>query len=179
MGATFEDGILADFITAGTLYGILVKAGAIESADGRISINLNTNGGPAQFNTGIKTNKSIEVFDQTENFPMFVVKKIQSGTNEFLHITGYDGAYNVIFDVQNTENSQGLKASIMELRSTNNGFINFIASPSVSQIDMRSTGGSFNLESRTDGGYLQLPKDTYKKLSWKSNGDGTYTLIGQ
>ena len=179
LGATLKDGIVADFITAGTLYGMLVKAGAIESADGRVYINLNTNGDPAQFNTGIKTNESIEVFDQAENFAMFEVKKIQSGDKEFLFISGYDGAYNTIFNVQNTENDQGLKASTMELRSTTSGYIDFVASSSVSQIGMRSTGGNLNLESRTDGGYLQLPKDTYKKLSWKSNGDGTYTLIGQ
>ena len=56
MGATFESGILAEFITAGTLYGMLVKAGYIESADGKIKIDLNNNAGSAVFNSGVSTN---------------------------------------------------------------------------------------------------------------------------
>jgi phage-related protein len=40
MGATFDDGIVADFITAGTLYGLLVKAGMIQSEDGSLNIDL-------------------------------------------------------------------------------------------------------------------------------------------
>lgn len=42
LGATLKNGIVADFITAGTLYGMLVKAGAIQSADGTLNIDLNT-----------------------------------------------------------------------------------------------------------------------------------------
>lgn len=56
IGATLNDGIVADFITAGTLYGILVKAGAIESADGKIQIDLGSDERMPVFNTGISTN---------------------------------------------------------------------------------------------------------------------------
>lgn len=56
LGASFDSGILAEFITAGTLYGMLIKAGTIESDDGSIRIDLNTNGVGPIFNTGISTN---------------------------------------------------------------------------------------------------------------------------
>lgn len=56
LGASFDSGILAEFITAGTLYGMLIKAGTIMSEDGSIKIDLNTNGVGPIFNTGISTN---------------------------------------------------------------------------------------------------------------------------
>lgn len=56
IGASFDSGILADFITAGTLYGLLIKAGTIMSEDGRVKIDLNTQGAQAVFNTSIRTN---------------------------------------------------------------------------------------------------------------------------
>ena len=42
MGATFEDGFLADFIQAGTLNANLIKAGILQSKDGGFSLNLET-----------------------------------------------------------------------------------------------------------------------------------------
>lgn len=55
IGASFDSGILAEFVTAGTLYGMLLKAGAIESENGDIRIDLTTNS-RATFNSGISTN---------------------------------------------------------------------------------------------------------------------------
>ena len=56
LGASFDTGIIADFITAGTLYGLILKAGHILSDDGKISIDLNAGAGSAVFNSGISTN---------------------------------------------------------------------------------------------------------------------------
>lgn len=42
MGATFDEGILADFIRAGTLNANLIRAGVLQSADGSFRLNLNT-----------------------------------------------------------------------------------------------------------------------------------------
>lgn len=55
---TIDGTFNADFILAGTLYGILVKAGRIESADGKIVIDLSSTESSAmpRFNTGISTN---------------------------------------------------------------------------------------------------------------------------
>lgn len=55
IGASLVTGIAAHFIAAGTLYGMLVKAGAIESEDGKIIIDLSGGKEPV-FNTGITTN---------------------------------------------------------------------------------------------------------------------------
>lgn len=56
LGASLDGGILADLITAGTLYGLLIKAGTIMSEDGRIKIDLNSAGAQAVFNSSIRTN---------------------------------------------------------------------------------------------------------------------------
>ena len=55
IGATLQGGIVADFITAGVLRGILVQAGAIKSADEKIFIDLSS-GSSAVFNSGISSN---------------------------------------------------------------------------------------------------------------------------
>jgi phage-related protein len=41
LGATLSDGIIADFITAGTLNADLIRAGTLRSKDGSVEININ------------------------------------------------------------------------------------------------------------------------------------------
>ena len=53
---TIDGHFNADFITAGTLYGLLFKAGIIQSVDGKITIDLGSNASMPVFNTGISTN---------------------------------------------------------------------------------------------------------------------------
>lgn len=43
LGATFDDGIIADFITAGSLNADLIKTGTIKSKDGSVEINIGDN----------------------------------------------------------------------------------------------------------------------------------------
>ena len=73
MGASFDSGILADFITAGTLYGLLIKAGTIMSEDGRVKIDLNTQGAQAIFNTSIRTNGLYVQSEADNSKPVFDV----------------------------------------------------------------------------------------------------------
>jgi len=83
LGASLDGGILADFITAGTLYGMLIKAGAIESADGKIKIDLSDGTAPI-FNTGISTNGITVRADEAEQPDLFVIEvrdhTFQNGT---------------------------------------------------------------------------------------------------
>ena len=73
IGASFDSGILAEFITAGTLYGMLIKAGVIESEDGKIRIDLNTNGLGAVFNKGIIANDLLIQADVNNPISVFQV----------------------------------------------------------------------------------------------------------
>lgn len=43
LGATLDNGIIADFITAGTLNADLIRAGTLKSKDGTVEININDN----------------------------------------------------------------------------------------------------------------------------------------
>lgn len=72
LGASLDGGILADFITAGTLYGMLIKAGSIESEDGKIKIDLSGGAAPV-FNTGISTNGIIVRADEVGQPNLFWV----------------------------------------------------------------------------------------------------------
>ena len=64
LGATLKDGIVADFITAGVLRGIIVQAGAVKSEDEKIFIDLSSGAGYAIFNSGISTNGLVVRDDQ-------------------------------------------------------------------------------------------------------------------
>lgn len=84
MGASFDNGILADFITAGTLYGLLIKAGTIVSEDGRVKINLNSQGDRAAvFNSSIRTN-GLSVQSEADN--SIPILDVSSSPNEMFWI---------------------------------------------------------------------------------------------
>jgi phage-related protein len=53
---TIDGKFNADWIYTGTLYGLLFKAGLIESIDGKIKIDLSQESSEPVFNTGISTN---------------------------------------------------------------------------------------------------------------------------
>lgn len=90
MGATFDSGIVAEFITAGTLYGMLLKAGAIESDDGKIRIDLDDTSNTAYFDAGIQSN-SFKVRPEGEPL-LFRIESARSGSfnnQPFFYMEGY------------------------------------------------------------------------------------------
>lgn len=181
IGATLKDGIVADFITAGTLYGLLFKAGAIESLDGKISIDLESGSRPI-FNTGIQTNNEIVVMDEKEKTPLFFVKREKnfSGVEHF-SLAGFDGAYNYVFRVDRSFDTSGnVVGTTLEVISDDASFSARVSGYD-SSLSVRGNAGSVTLgvHEKWDGAYLTIPGEAAKILSWKDNGDGTYTLIGQ
>lgn len=74
---TIDGQLCADFITAGTLYGLLFKAGIIQSADGKITIDLGKDGYGPVFNTGIRTN-GLDVMGEETNVSVFSVETYPS-----------------------------------------------------------------------------------------------------
>jgi phage minor structural protein len=62
MGATFKDGIIADFITAGTLNAALVKSGVLSSVDGKAFFDLENSKIVVKDDYGIRSEMSSGVF---------------------------------------------------------------------------------------------------------------------
>ena len=81
---TIDGKFNADWIYAGTLYGLLFKAGTIESIDGKISIDLSGTANMPIFNTGVSTNGLVVRGDEANANRLFSVnaRKIE-GTNVF------------------------------------------------------------------------------------------------
>lgn len=181
IGASLADGIVADFITAGTLYGLLFKAGAIESLDGKISIDLESGSRPI-FNTGIQTNNEIIVMDEKEKTPLFFVKREKNSNGvEYFSLAGFDGAYNYVFRVNRLFDTSGnVTGTTLESISDDASFTASVSGYD-SSISVRGNAGSVTLgvNEAWDGAYLTIPGEAPMTLSWKDNGDGTYTLIGQ
>ena len=63
---TIDGKFNADMILTGTLFGILIKACRIESANGKISIDLSDEAATPRFNTGISTNGVVIRADETD-----------------------------------------------------------------------------------------------------------------
>lgn len=152
MGATFEDGIIADFITAGTLYGLRVKAGMIESEDGSLKIDLSSNKVIIDVSaTGGATTGKVEISREG--------------------IIGYGYDYDKGDYVKSLLVMPGYKNSENGGSATT---INSFQSPFGMVIS--TGGGEAQILDFAPVGKLQIKRKT---VSWKDNGDGTYTLIGQ
>ena len=181
IGATFNDGIIADFITAGTLYGLLFKAGAIESLDGKISIDLESGSKPI-FNTGIQTNNEIVVMDEKEETPLFFVKREKNSNGvEYFSLAGFDGAYNYVFRVNRLFDTSGNVTGTTLVAISDDASFTASVSGYDSSISVRGNAGrvSLGVNENWGGAYLTIPGEAPMTLSWKDNGDGTHTLIGE
>lgn len=183
LGATLEGGIVADFITAGTLYGLLFKAGFIESLDGKIVIDLNSGTMPI-FNTGIQTNNEFVVINESGQYPMFTIKRrTNQWGKEYFEVSGYDGEYSEIFKItRGFDISNGSPiATAFELKS-GNSLCDISTSEYDQRILFRSDAGSFDLGVNNSWGtaYMSLPQDTVtRKLSWEYSEElRKYVLCG-
>ena len=177
---TIDGKFVADFIASGTLYGLLFKAGMIESLDGDIKIDL-TSGSRAVFNSGLQTNKDLVVMDVEDSFPLFKVESTNAGANKAFSMSGFDGAYNYVFNVGRVrdiaDNIVGTQLSVIHEES----YVDIEASREHPGIVMRGVIGSldFGINENWGGAYLQLPNEVARVLSWRENADGTYTLVGR
>lgn len=153
LGATLKDGIVADFITTGNLNANLIKTGTIESPNGNIKINISD--GDFSFLTSEKDDPEKYEFDS------------------FYGFVGYG------YDKVSGEFVRSLK--LTPGRRTQPGVRNATVIGTFNNMPLYIAGGSTTLgdpETQTDisGSSVRI---LYKSVSWKDNGDGTFTLIGQ
>ena len=181
IGASFESGILAEFITAGTLYGMLIKAGLIESLDGKISLDL-SNGNKAVFNSGIVSN-DIAITPKDSDFPLFRVYRVESyeGWPESFAMDGHYPDGNLLFGVSERMASDGsIFGSQLTIYGRTGESAGFIASSEGQSMVLYSSGEHLILGMNNLGDpYLKIPGYLPMTISWKLNEDGTYTLIGE
>lgn len=180
---TLDGNFNADFISSGTLYGLLFKAGRIESLDGKIKIDLST-GSDAVFNSGLQTNNKIAVKAENGSWDMFVVerKKNRYG-KEYFDFAGYDGeSYNYVFHITRSFDTDGNTiGTSFEVNSGENR-CSIDASPNQSSIRARTEGAGaveIGVNTARNATYLRLNDGTIKDLSWKYSSEiGKYVLCG-
>ncbi len=177
---TLDGNFVADFITSGTLYGLLFKAGMIESLDGDIKIDLSS-GNRAIFNSGLQTNKEFVVMDTESDFPLLKIESLFIDNKKRFSMKGFNGAYNEIFSVGQTSDIDGNPVGTTLSLTHEDGSLTIQASNDTPGIYINSENGDLNLalNPNWDGAYLQIPNAAPMVLSWMDNGDGTYTLIGR
>lgn len=154
---TIDGNFVADFITTGTLDASLIKSGTITSADGSITIDL--------------VNNKLAINIQKDNGLNRRVEFLSSG------IWGYGqdsdtGKMNPVLLIMpavtgsNTTNSTNI--------SSGHGADLVLSSNSYVEDGVTKDGGFVCV----GGASSSKVKIKGKTLSWKPNGDGTYTLIG-
>jgi phage minor structural protein len=181
LGATLKDGIVADFITAGTLYGLLFKAGFIESLDGKIKIDLQSANMPI-FNTGIQTNNKFVVVDEFDNSTLFKVSREKYGDVEYSDISGFNDNGEYIFHITKSfdATSGQTKGTAFSVHHGNSDVSVSVSDNNMSFVG-QSSGGYFNIDVNNNELRLILPGDnSQKKVSWKKSEElGCYVLCGE
>lgn len=153
MGATLEGGFLADFITAGTLNASLIKTGTIKSSDGSLEFDLINN--RFTFYAQKYDNKIGFEFDPMYGFVGFGYDVATGGLSKFLRVFPGSRAQTGSYVTPLITTFDGLMLSIYGNGGTNVG--NYFS-------DTKIEGKSVLVNG--------------KVVSWKANGDGTFTLIG-
>lgn len=206
-GATLKDGLLAKFITAANLVagtirsadgtsflldldnGIMnMSAGTIQSANGKIVIDLTGATAIPVFNTGISTNGLIVRADEAGAPELLTLRAAQIGDGGYigvLKLTGIEGnALARICEDYTADNERTGARFDLYSRDDSTAIITRVVDGRAS-IDMMTTDSEgavhtkVRLSADEEYGYLNTNYINARKISWKSNGDGTYTLIGE
>lgn len=203
MGATFESGIVAEFITAGTLYGMLLKAGAIESNDGKIRIDLSDTSKTAYFDAGIQSNSFMVVPENKKNVLFRVeertsitgapVCRIEANTSagkpmlrvsEVFDGNGYPSGPRFVLYGDEYETyvdlSADYKGGWLQIKGQNSN-AELVSSAGESSLRFSGYGDEAMAIgfSYAGGAYIDLPEVGRLLLDVSLNQDGTYNLIGR
>lgn len=159
-----------------------IAAGILSSADGKIQIDL-TGGNVPVFNSSISTNglvvrsdeaeaqKLVEVFAQRTPWGNYFGSLRFNGTNGapiFLVSELFDSATHEPIGVTAEFANQTLDKLIDVLAGTGYAKFSFVTDG--------TEAGSVGVNDTSS--FLNIDRINGKTVSWKSNGDGTYTLIG-
>jgi phage-related protein len=168
---TIDGKFNADFILAGVIKGMAIESGVIQSADGKLVINLdtgvfsvNSENGTKLFDVATKVfdvdgkeRAELSLYDVEGNQIVRIVEDI-TRTGAGVEVSSNDGKLKARF--QATNNSAGVNL--------------MLGGKSVAQLGVTASGYTV-----VSAGQVSCDQIIGKEISWKSNGDGTYTLIGK
>ena len=197
---TIDGKFNADWIAAGTLYGILVKAGTIQSADGKITIDLNSEAGKAIFNSGVSTNSFTLRGDTIGAKDLIYADAVSINGQDTVRILFYTGdgrAVGAMSNLFDGEDQIGLqyraynvgagneRKSGVDIRAgykngeSESGFFLVDGSNNDAVRGYFKIRGESNQESEIVAHNASFDKFDGKKLFWRIQNDGTYALMGR
>lgn len=180
---TIDGKFNADMILTGTLFGILIKACRIESANGKISIDLSDETATPVFNTRISTN-GINVRSDETNAPyLFLLEAVKYAdfdkyTAQML-MTSIDG--NELFRMYELCDSTGTQVGPIAKWKSKNGEYSAIiqASDEITGFWLYNGETPVGGICYSDGEmHVLTQKLNGKTISWGELSDGTCVLIG-
>jgi phage minor structural protein len=181
---TIDGKFNADFVAAGTLFGLLFKAGTIESVDGKIVIDLSTEGSAAKFSSGISANKYILRGDQIDAKMLMTASAARADERDTINIIFYtDDGYGVggisnMFSQNNVPiglqyrafslDEEGNRGNYVDINTSENGYAEFALRNSEGKaIGRIHTSGSENTESTLSVDNAYFSKLGGKDLIWR------------
>lgn len=189
---TIDGKFNADWIYTGTLYGLLFKAGLIESIDGKIKIDLGQESSEPVFNTGISTNGLTVRADEAGAKALIQVKakKTSGGVNygqaQFFSVNGTELAYlSELFSDDSGTIPVGSRFEMLSQNWMRGLFLNasnddsgiYVYTEGFHVGDFRATGSFADGTARSE---LWTDVINEKAISWEySNELGKYVLCGE
>ena len=153
---TIDGKFNADWIYTGTLYGLLFKAGLIESIDGKIKIDLSQESSEPVFNTGISTNG-------------LTIRADEAGAKKLIHVEAKKSSGGVNYGQARFYSTNGNMLSLLtEVFEDSSGTI-----PVGSQFELFDQDGSYGafLSASTNGSgmYVHIGGNTAGGIVAKGN----------
>jgi hypothetical protein len=182
-----EDGqvyINASYILSGELLADLIKGGTLSSKNGKIQIDLGDGESMPIFNTGISVNGITVRGDATDEESLFEVSVHLASTGQyFSDLTLKSATGEKLLAISETFESDDLSQSTgisIRLASIDGAYEAILGSyNSHAGLWLYQNGEIVGSVIASEGGVaLNVSKVNGKTVSWKSNGDGTYSLIG-
>ena len=173
--------LTAESILSKTLEGILLKAGRIESSNGKITIDLSDTEEQPIFNTGIKTNGLTVRNENNPNLDLFHVEASENYGHETFTMEGRTSSGNLLLRISELFSDYGPDGLEFTLQDQKNSCgLNFSVYSGTPQINFLVNGSVIGTISASENDIrLSLPGIIgAQRLFFQPNGDGTYTLMG-
>lgn len=176
-GLFMKDGVL--YVNASYLV-----SGVIKSENGKLVIDLSGESEPS-FNTGISTNGLNIRADEAGSEALFCMDARQLNTGLWYGALNFKSTNGTLLlslaESFNASSTAPVGVGLRMQNQTNNRTVSISTGDDICGLTLLGDGSSVGgLQVLTDGtSQLTINKINGKTVSWKDNGDGTFTLIGQ
>lgn len=182
---TIDGNFVADFITTGNLSASIIKTGVFQSADGKISIDLNGGNTPV-FNTGISTDGLVIRADEAMANDVFSIDvyKTESGQHYgYILLKSIDGKPLFNLTETFTQDSSRTVGAVMRLNNKDNSkSVSLGTIENESQLHLLSNGNVVGWFSVLEDGQSEIGVNKLNNLriSWEYSDElGKFVLCGE